>query len=130
MEYRGFSSDWCCYSVEIPWTTQEGLPRCNAVRSDQLLLSHHFLQIKVFWFTRVFSGKFSSIKTYSCICDLNNDVNHNVYLNKFSLIYFSRFFAENILPINLNFIFRDGVSGIIEYYQWLIFPFLYSQVQN
>ena len=34
MEYRGFSSDWCCYFVEIPCITQEGLPRRNAVRSD------------------------------------------------------------------------------------------------
>ena len=39
MEYRGFSFGWCCYFVNISWISQEGLSRCNAVRSDRLLLS-------------------------------------------------------------------------------------------
>ena len=38
-----------------------------------------------------FSGKFSIIKTYQYICDLNIDVNYNVYSNNCSSLYFGRF---------------------------------------
>ena len=57
MEYRGFSSDSCCYFVEIPWITEEGLPRCNAVRDNHLLFLFNFLHT----------------------CDLNIVVNHISY---------------------------------------------------
>ena len=101
MYNRGFSSDWRCYFVEIPRITQ-GLPRCNAARSDRLLL-YHFLQIKkcVLRFTRVFSDKFLNSKSYQYACDLSIDLNHNVYSNNCSLLYFGHFLAVNILSINL-----------------------------
>ena len=53
-------------------------------------------------FTRVFSGKFSNIKNYRYRCDLNIDVNHNVYSNNCSLLYVRRFLVGNILYINLK----------------------------
>ena len=67
MEYRGFSYDWYSYFVEIPWNIQEGLPWCNSIRSESLLLLlYHFLQISVcFVFFKSFFGKFSNIKLTS-----------------------------------------------------------------
>ena len=38
MEYRGFSSHWCCFFVELPWITQDEFPRCNAVRRLKLVV--------------------------------------------------------------------------------------------
>ena len=126
MEYRGFSSDWCSYFVEIPWITQEGLTRCNAVRSGSLLLSYHFstdqsvfYDLQEFFQVRFQTSKFTGFDT----CNLSIDVNHNVYSNNCSLLSFRRFLAENIFSINLKFIFQDGLSGIMEYYQWWIVPF-------
>ena len=41
----------------------------------------------------LFLGKFSNIKIYWYTCVLNIDVNHNVYLNNSSSLYFGRFLS-------------------------------------
>ena len=43
---------------------------------------------------------------------MNIDVNHNVYSNNCSLLYFDRFLTENILYINLKVHFLGWPFGI------------------
>ena len=82
---------WAYFYVKcdfkIPWITQEGLPQCNAVGKARCCFRTIFYSSKcVFWFTSVFSGKFSNIKIYYYTCDLNMNVIHNVYSNKCSIL--------------------------------------------
>ena len=50
-------------------------------------------------FQEYFQVSFQTLKLL-VLCDLNIDVNHNVYSNNCSSLYFGRFLAENILSIN------------------------------
>ena len=62
--------------------------------------SFHEVAFNISFWTRNISS--ARILFWRGVCDLNIDVNHNVYSKNCSLLYFGRFLAENIFSINLK----------------------------
>ena len=76
------------------------IPTMECSKKRKLVVVPFFTDQSVFCDLQEFFR--SVFKTYSYICDLNIDVNHNVYSNVCSLLYFRHFLTENILSINLK----------------------------
>ena len=84
-----------------------------------------FCDLQEFFHVRFQTSKLTST------CDLNIDVNHNVYSNNCSLLHFDRFLDENILSINLKVHFPGwcvGHYGILPVLNSSIL--MYSRQQN